>query len=81
MNRAVIDIVLLEFSLPLAVVDLRGDVRDACPPGGPNSFDFMQLWENLAKSYVSAPPGVGAPSGKSWIRHCLVYKDDANHRY
>ena len=28
--------------------------------------------ENLAKSYVGAPPwAVGAPSsGKSWIRHC-----------
>ena len=37
------------------------------PPGGPNSFNFMQFLGNLAKSYVGAPPwGVGAPSsGKS----------------
>ena len=26
------------------------------PSGGPNSFDFMQFLENLAKSYVGAPP-------------------------
>ena len=27
--------------------------------------------ENLAKSYVGAPRGVGVPSSeKSWIRHC-----------
>ena len=47
----------------------------APPPGGPNSFNFMQFWENLAKSYVGAPPrGVGAPSsGKSWIRHCFSW--------
>ena len=52
----------------------KGGVRDA-PPGGPNSFNFMQFLRNLAKSYVGAPRGVGAPSsGKSWIRHWLREK-------
>ena len=31
------------------------------------------FWQNLAKSYVGAPRGVGTPSsGKSWIRHCCT---------
>ena len=32
-------------------------------PPLPNSFNFMQFWENLAKSYVGAspPPGELAP--------------------
>ena len=43
----------------------------APPPGGPNSFDFMQFLGNFGKIVCWRPPwGVGAPSsGKSWIRH------------
>ena len=40
------------------------------PPGGPNSFIFMQFWVKIGK--IIAILGVGAPPwGKSWIRHCL----------
>ena len=58
-------------SVQKPVADLHSKILDARhPPGGPNSFNFMQFWKNLAKSYVGAPPRVGAPSsGKSWIRH------------
>ena len=40
----------------------------------PNSFNFMQFGENLAKSYVGASPRrVGAPtSGEYLIRHCFA---------
>ena len=52
-------------SWDLAVSDLRGGGggREGCtpPPGGPNSFNFMQFLGNLAKSYVGAPPGELAP--------------------
>ena len=50
----------------------KGGARDARPsPWGPKFFQFHAVfWENLAKSYIGAPRGVGAPSlGKSWIRH------------
>ena len=54
-----------------SVADLRAGARDAPLLGDPNSFNFMQFLENLAKSYVGAPWSVGAPaSEKSWIRHC-----------
>ena len=44
------------------VADLHSKILDAPPPpGGPNSFNFMQFWENLAKSYVGAPWRFGAP--------------------
>ena len=40
------------------------------PPGGPNSFIFMQFsaknWKIIALLGVGAPPW-----GKSWIRHCI----------
>ena len=39
----------------------KGGAGDACPPGGPNSFNFMQFWEIVAKSYVGVPPGELAP--------------------
>ena len=48
-----------------SVADLRGVRGTRATPGGPNSFNFMQFWENFAKSYVGNPS-----SGKSWIRHC-----------
>ena len=52
----------------------KGGAKDACPPGGPNSFNFMQFSGKYGKIVCWRPPwGVGAPSsGKSWIRHCLV---------
>ena len=54
------------------VADLRGGRRGRAPPGGPNSFDFMQFLGNFSKIVCWRPPwGVGTPSsGKSWIRHC-----------
>ena len=55
-----------------SVVDLRGGARDACRP--PPDIQILSIscsfGEILAKSYVGAPQGVGAPSsGKSWIHH------------
>ena len=46
----------------------------APPPGGPNSFNFMQFLGKIDKFVCWRPPrGVGAPSsGKSWIRHWHV---------
>ena len=46
------------------------------PPGGPNSFNFMQFLGKFGKIVCWRPPwGVGAPSsGKSWIRHCIFIK-------
>ena len=44
----------------------------APPPGGPNSFIFMQFSANNWK--IIAFLGVGAPPwGKSWIRHWYIY--------
>ena len=46
----------------------KGGARDT-PPRGQNSFNFMQFCENLAKSYVGAPPSPGeltpSPRGNS----------------
>ena len=60
-----------------AVADLRGSAWDAPPPppGGPNSFDFMQFLGNFGKIVCWGPTwGFGATSsGKSCIRHCSVY--------
>ena len=54
-----------------SVVDLRGGAGDACRPPDIQILSIScSFWEILAKSYVGAPPGVGAPSsGKSWIHH------------
>ena len=38
----------------------KGGARDTRPPG-PNSFNFVQFFGNMAKSYVGAPPGELAP--------------------
>ena len=46
----------------------KGGARDARPPGGPNSFIFIQFSAKIRK--IIAILGVGAPPwGKSWIRH------------
>ena len=53
-----------------AVADLRGGARDVAPPGGPNSFNFMQFLGKFGKIVCLPPPGGGgAPSWKSSIRH------------
>ena len=41
------------------------------PPGGSNSFNFIQFLGKFGKIVCWRPPrGVGAPPwGKSWIRH------------
>ena len=59
------------------VVDLRGARGTrAPPPGGPNSFNFMQFRENMAKSYVGAPLGSWRPLlGEIWIRHCRLIRN------
>ena len=70
------DKTLINFSYN-AVADLRG-ARGTPPPGGAQILSIScSFWENMAKSYVGAPPrGVGAPSsGKSWIRHCNEWID------
>ena len=50
--------------------DLHSKILDA-PPGGPNSFNFMQFLGKFGKIVCWHPPWrVGAPSsGKFWIRH------------
>ena len=56
-------------------MDLRGWVRGTrIPPGGPNSFNFIQFLGKFYKIVRWCPSwGVGAPSsGKSWIRHCIT---------
>ena len=57
------------------VADLHSKILDAPhpPPGGPNSFNFMQFLGIFGKIVCWCPPwGVGAPSsGKSWIGHCF----------
>ena len=51
------------------VVDLRGARGTRAPPGGPNSFNFMQFSGKYGKIVSFVPPkGVGAPSsGKSGL--------------
>ena len=41
---------------------------------GANISSFSCIfWGKLIKQYVGAPSGVGASSGKSWIRHCRLF--------
>ena len=50
------------FAKRFAVADLRGE--RGTPPGGPNSFNFMQFLGNFGKFVCWRPPplwGVGAP--------------------
>ena len=37
--------------------------------GGPNSFNSCSFWENLAKSYVGAPPTPPLPPPQDWRPH------------
>ena len=57
----------------IALADLRGGgARDARPPGGPNSFIFMQFSGTKLKN-KSTFGSWRTPWGKSWIRHCIGY--------
>ena len=50
----------------------KGGARDAPPPGGPNSFIFMQFSAKIINKHThfgSWRP----PWGKSWIRHWISY--------
>ena len=69
--------------VPQAVADLRGR-KGRAPPWGPNSFNFMQFWELLAKWYVGAPrelapPPRGNPGSatdrvhRKWFSHSLYW--------
>ena len=55
----------------------RGGTRDERPPGGPNSFIFMQFsatnWKIITFLGVGTPPW-----GKSWIRHCTPLQKNWN---
>ena len=61
---------------PVAVADLHSKILDARPPPRVQILSIScSFSEILAKSYVGAPRGVGAPSsGKSWIHHCVGWK-------
>ena len=50
-----------------SVADLHSKIVDMRPPGGPNSFNFMQFLGNFDEIVCWHPPrGVGTPSsGKS----------------
>ena len=39
----------------------KGDTRDACPPGGPNSFNFMQFSGKYGKIVCWCPLGNWRP--------------------
>ena len=43
------------------VADLHSKILDACPPGGPNSFNFMQFLGNFGKIVCWRLPGELAP--------------------
>ena len=66
-----VEVILWKFcrdkSLPqITVADLHSKILDARPPGGPNSFNFMQFLGKFGKIVCWRPPEVGAPSsGKS----------------
>ena len=45
----------------LAVADLRGAQGICAPPGGPNSFNFMQFMGKFGKIICWRPPGELAP--------------------
>ena len=54
----------------LSIGGSKGALGTRPLPGGQNSFIFMQF---LAKNLR-----VVAPSGKSWIRHCLAMPANGN---
>ena len=52
-----LDVTIQLQGLPLAVADLNG----APPPGGLNSFNFMQFWGKFGKIVCWRPPRELAP--------------------
>ena len=56
-----------------AVVDLRGGVRDMCPPGGPNSFNFMQFLGTYGKIVRWCPLGSGVPIREASIFNEIIH--------
>ena len=50
-----------------------------CAPPESKFFHFHAVF---CKNSDTPPSGVGAPSGKSWIRHCLIYATiSSKHRF
>ena len=45
----------------MSVADLHSKILDTRPPGGPNSFNFMQFLGNFGKIVCWRPPGELAP--------------------
>ena len=62
-------------SKPLPVADLRGGARDASPPGGSNSFNFMLYFWKFWQNRMLAPPRrVSVPTpGKLYCTKMLTY--------
>ena len=63
----------------VTLADLGGGVRDARPPPWASKFFrfhavFGKIWR------VHAPPGgfTPPPSGKSWIRHCVMFSKESS---
>ena len=56
----------------LPVADLRG-ARGTCPPGGQNSFNFMQFWGQFGKIVCWRPPGELAPPPRGNPGSATVY--------
>ena len=54
----------------LAVADLHSKMLDARPPGGPNSFNFMQFLGKFGKIVCWRPPPPG-----SWRPHLVEILD------
>ena len=44
-----------------AVADRHSKILDACPPQGPNSFNFMHFWGKFGKIICWGSWRVGAP--------------------
>ena len=74
--RATYDLLIL--SQPIPVADLHSKILDVPPPPEcPNSFNFMQFLGNFGKivCWSPPPPGSWRPTwGKSWIRHCILFR-------
>ena len=65
-------------SEPRSVADLRGARGTRAPPGGPNSFDFMQFFGKIWQNRMLVPPSgelVPPPQGNPGS----ATEDDHNH--
>ena len=52
---------LVTLVIPICSGGSKGGARDARPPGGPNSFNFMQFLGKFGKIVCWRPPGELAP--------------------